>query len=448
MDRVLKLDIEDAPLAPHFDSLYLEGVPSPFTSCVPVLERLTHKPSTFDKPRREGDLMLDSSPSDTSAVNREIRAHFEYLAKMKRDIAKRERESNKPKRPLSAYNLFFKAEREKILKEKRKPGFSDLAKEIATKWKALDAEDRKQFDEEVLRERRRYNAAFSQWKAQAKLDLKKSMAYQGQHTMPLGKRVSTSASFVDQNEPDPTLLRNLSVQHHLLEEQHMRQHQLQMHQKAALSVGPCPLHQTRAVEEQQIREAQLKNAALVARSRRMSMPSATASTVEGSKDSKQSAPLPMSLQCSIEDHFSSCNMTTYHQGLSLSTVPPLSSIESEKFDPVDFLEPHAFGDSSCEGAVLDPELANAIMNIPLLSNIDSTEDERDETFYAMISCMVEPTPIRRSSFLPCESSDSQRVGVLQSRPSSSMPICGVAEMNELQGAIQLLKNAGATEKEW
>lgn len=74
-----------------------------------------------------------------------------------------------PKRPLSAYNIFFKNEREKLLKSMKEPtasndsntktrtrknrqakhgkiSFSDLAKTIGSKWKKLTQEEKNQYE--------------------------------------------------------------------------------------------------------------------------------------------------------------------------------------------------------------------------------------------------------------------------------------------------------------
>ena len=77
---------------------------------------------------------------------------------------------DKPKRPLSAYNIFFRHERENLLYGNAavtgpvKIGFSDLAKNIAAKWKRLDQDSRKIYEVQADFEQRRYKAEVEEWK--------------------------------------------------------------------------------------------------------------------------------------------------------------------------------------------------------------------------------------------------------------------------------------------
>lgn len=100
---------------------------------------------------------------------------------------------DKPKRPLSAYNLFFKRERERILKEqpdgnagapesnndsfgggtakKRrhrkshgKIGFAQLARHISERWNNIDAAEKSPFEAEAAIEKKRYQKELEIWK--------------------------------------------------------------------------------------------------------------------------------------------------------------------------------------------------------------------------------------------------------------------------------------------
>jgi hypothetical protein len=100
---------------------------------------------------------------------------------------------DKPKRPLSAYNLFFQLERERIItgdevkevnpedvtnvcvqhkkkKEKRRHrkthgviGFADLARAIANRWKTLDKPSRRVYDDCAAIEKARYQREVAEW---------------------------------------------------------------------------------------------------------------------------------------------------------------------------------------------------------------------------------------------------------------------------------------------
>jgi HMG-box domain len=82
----------------------------------------------------------------------------------------------KPKRPLSAYNIFFKTEREKILAEaptrpEGKPrrshgkiGFADLARSIALRWKTIDKDLLEHYSKMAVEDKQRYQKELAVWK--------------------------------------------------------------------------------------------------------------------------------------------------------------------------------------------------------------------------------------------------------------------------------------------
>jgi len=70
--------------------------------------------------------------------------------------ARKKRVKGLPKRPLSAYNIFFQQERPNILKEFR-VGFAQLGKLIGQRWKALSNQERKRFDKLAEKDIARYH---------------------------------------------------------------------------------------------------------------------------------------------------------------------------------------------------------------------------------------------------------------------------------------------------
>jgi HMG-box domain len=88
----------------------------------------------------------------------------------------------KPKRPLSAYNFFFKTERTNILNQipdvaaDQKPrrshgkiGFKELATRISAKWKSLPPEERSIFEAMAVCSKERYLVEKKEWKISTKM---------------------------------------------------------------------------------------------------------------------------------------------------------------------------------------------------------------------------------------------------------------------------------------
>jgi hypothetical protein len=83
---------------------------------------------------------------------------------------------DKPKRPLSAYNIFFKFQRKRILavmpvrasgKPRRshgKMGFADMARAIAGKWKTITPQEKAVYAELAAVDKRRYIEEMEEWK--------------------------------------------------------------------------------------------------------------------------------------------------------------------------------------------------------------------------------------------------------------------------------------------
>ena len=147
-----------------------------------------------------------------------------------------------PKRPLSAYNLFFRDERERILgagsegkqtdetggatvpgevksagkkgKSKSGIGFSNLAKTIATKWNELDKDIRAPYEEIAATEKKKYDELVAEWRVKQTAK-KKALALAKKEAGEEQKTVTRTAtnlypsdrslgSFSDTSNPYPT----------------------------------------------------------------------------------------------------------------------------------------------------------------------------------------------------------------------------------------------------
>jgi hypothetical protein len=134
-----------------------------------------------------------SSPSSLSGEDRiqtSVQSqHQDPLPTKKRPWRK---PKDMPKRPLSAYNLFFADERKELLKSSQKDGiglavsrntfldtsgrqseshrqklgFAGLARTVATKWKALGAEARFKYEQQAELEKSRYQAQMKKYNEQ------------------------------------------------------------------------------------------------------------------------------------------------------------------------------------------------------------------------------------------------------------------------------------------
>ena len=118
-----------------------------------------------------------------------------------------------PKRPLSAYNLFFAHERQEMIKkgalqkpfsdddlvggsspttQKRKMGFAGLARSVAKKWKELDPVLRAPYEEQAAKEQSRYKKEMEEWKRTQ--EERKTLDQQLQYAATTGIQASSAAA--------------------------------------------------------------------------------------------------------------------------------------------------------------------------------------------------------------------------------------------------------------
>jgi len=137
-------------------------------------------------PKVDSTLYLDNDIYNNELLDRSITSIFSRIGPIdddtdvdnKRLSSKKVKMSpkllGKPKRALSAYNLFFQSERAKILNSKSQPsykprrshgkiGFAALARSVADKWKKLDPKERAKFEAEAAAEKERYEEEVETW---------------------------------------------------------------------------------------------------------------------------------------------------------------------------------------------------------------------------------------------------------------------------------------------
>jgi len=84
-----------------------------------------------------------SSSSTTTAAPAKV---------VKEKKAKKERDLNAPKKPLTSYMLFAKEERPKVVESNPEMKFTEIGREIGIRWKALSAEQQAKYKENKVEE--------------------------------------------------------------------------------------------------------------------------------------------------------------------------------------------------------------------------------------------------------------------------------------------------------
>ena len=79
-------------------------------------------------------------------------------------LAKRKRDPNAPKRPLTAFMYFAREERPKVMKDN--PNFSvpEIGKELGARWRKLEDNERAKFDALAAKDMARYQAQMKKYK--------------------------------------------------------------------------------------------------------------------------------------------------------------------------------------------------------------------------------------------------------------------------------------------
>ena len=138
-----------------------------------------NKPSTKKDGASEHKLMDDG---DLLKITETKDVDDSTTEKKKRRKKKWKKPKDKPNRPLSAYNLFFRHQRAVMLgpdaptreeeklkkrvhcKTHGKIGFAEMAKEIGGRWKSLDPDTKRFYEMQAQKEKQRYAAELAAWK--------------------------------------------------------------------------------------------------------------------------------------------------------------------------------------------------------------------------------------------------------------------------------------------
>lgn len=121
----------------------------------------------------DSSIMAISKKEPLSSMTSELTTSKKQ--KKKRNKSNNKRPEGKPTRPLSAYNIFFRSERERMIASREqgdKPAqqrtgisFENLAKTIASKWRTLDSTDRQVYETGAAADRERYRSQKEAWRA-------------------------------------------------------------------------------------------------------------------------------------------------------------------------------------------------------------------------------------------------------------------------------------------
>jgi hypothetical protein len=188
--------------------------------------------------------------------------------KKKRRKKKWTKPKDKPSRPLSAYNLFFQSARANMLgddaptaaleslkkrvhcKTHGKIGFAEMARAIGAKWKALEPEKRKVFEDKAGKEKQRYAVELAAWKeakaAEGERNGLDAMATAAMGSDPIESDQSTCTSHSELKHSD-------SLRMAMADEVHRRNH------LSMLQHRPQELDYIRAMQDRQVDRAALLN---------------------------------------------------------------------------------------------------------------------------------------------------------------------------------------------
>ncbi|GAA6014578.1 hypothetical protein JCM10207_001651 [Rhodosporidiobolus poonsookiae] len=89
---------------------------------------------------------------------------------------KAKKDPNAPKRNLSAYMIFSQDARAQVKEENPDVGFGEIGKLLGAKWKELDEEDRKPYEEKAKADKARYEKEKAAYDAENGIEAPKKKA--------------------------------------------------------------------------------------------------------------------------------------------------------------------------------------------------------------------------------------------------------------------------------
>ena len=130
----------------------------------------------------------------------------------------------KPKRPLSAYNIFFKHERQQLLMRdanqdaqdsRPQPSFEEIGKILGRKWKQeTSQEERDRYERMAERDRKRYSREMAQWKLEKRRSRQeRQLAYMQRTTSSHETPLAQSATNADGNVKNTENLKSFVTPH-------------------------------------------------------------------------------------------------------------------------------------------------------------------------------------------------------------------------------------------
>jgi hypothetical protein len=199
---------------------------------------------------------------------------------------------DRPKRPLSAYNIFFQHERQTLRDVRMLPyadnadrtlGFAGLAKHVSTKWKNLDQGSKSAFEKLAAVEKQKYFVSLDQWKKEKEGKDTTAVADKPTPTEASNDEAATAVSTASPEKPAPAAIQqeipnnkeagDCATASAMQHQQNMMMAQMVLsHQMSSMPMGMGQQYTMAAAMQEQAAMIALQNSYLSVYPRSMSMP--------------------------------------------------------------------------------------------------------------------------------------------------------------------------------